>query len=155
MSLAIAMVAGEAFPAALRILPILLLGLVSYGVSLALAVRAMRVLGAAREAALFAVAPFFGAVLSVPILGERLGRTEILATLILATGLVVLLREHHEHEHTHSALEHDHAHTHDEHHQHRHSPDDPPGESHAHAHRHERLTHSHGHRPDAHHRHRH
>ena len=44
---------------------------VSYGASLLLYLRAQRALGAARQSALFAVAPFAGAAASIPLLGDR------------------------------------------------------------------------------------
>jgi len=154
-SLILALVLGERLPSAAHIGPALLLGFASYGVSLVLAVQAMRLLGAAREAAFFAIAPFAGAVAAVPILGDHLGLRELVATLVLGLGVMILLHEEHRHSHTHEALEHEHGHTHDEHHQHAHVLGDPPGEPHAHLHRHESLSHAHAHRPDLHHRHRH
>ena len=51
----------------------------SYGISVGLAVRAMRILGAARQSAFFATAPFIGAVAAVPLLGEAFGMREIAA----------------------------------------------------------------------------
>jgi len=154
-SLVLALVLGERLPSAARIGPALLLGFASYGVSLVLAVEAMRLLGAAREAAFFSIAPFAGALAAVPILGDQLGARELAAMLILALGVVALLREEHGHVHTHAALEHEHGHIHDEHHQHAHSTADPAGEPHAHAHRHDPITHRHAHSSDLHHRHRH
>jgi drug/metabolite transporter (DMT)-like permease len=155
VSLALALVLGERCPILARVGPALLLGFASYGVSLVLAVVAMRLLGAARQAAFFAVAPFAGALAAIPILGDRLGRREIVAMTILVIGVVALLREEHEHVHTHAVLEHEHGHIHDEHHQHVHSATDPVGEPHAHAHRHDPITHRHSHGSDVHHRHRH
>ena len=154
-SLALAMTLGERLPAAAHVAPALLLGFASYGLSLVLAVEAMRLLGAAREAALFAVAPFAGALAAVPILGDRLGAREGIAMLVLGLGVAALLREEHGHPHTHAVLDHEHGHVHDEHHEHAHSPGDPVGEPHAHVHRHDPITHDHVHSSDAHHRHRH
>jgi len=138
-----------------RLVLALLLGLVSYGFSLVLAVHAMRLVGAAREAALFAMAPFVGALVSVPVLGDRLGPREIVAGLILGAGVFALVRAEHAHAHDHAAFEHEHGHVHDEHHQHQHAPDDPAWDPHTHGHRHEAMTHVHAHRSDVHHRHRH
>jgi drug/metabolite transporter (DMT)-like permease len=53
------------------------LGLVSYGTSVVLAVHAMRLIGVAREAAFFATAPFIGALASVVVLGEHFGSPEL------------------------------------------------------------------------------
>ncbi|TMA28600.1 MAG: DMT family transporter [Deltaproteobacteria bacterium] len=131
----------------------LLLGSVSYGASLLLYLRAQRILGAARQAALFAAAPFAGALLAIPLLGDRPGVFDLIAAALMATGVVLLLRARHAHLHRHDALEHEHLHVHDEHHQHVH--DGPVSEPHSHRHRHEAIAHEHPHASDAHHRHRH
>ncbi len=154
-TLAIALAAGETFPSRGVVAAALALGFVSYGVSLLLDTYALRLLGAAREAAFFATAPFIGAVLAIPILGERLTPLRGSAFLAMAAGVTALLRARHGHLHHHEALEHEHLHVHDEHHRHAHDPADPPGEPHAHGHRHEPLEHEHAHVSDVHHRHRH
>jgi len=133
----------------------LALGSVSYGASVVLDAYALRQVGAAREAAYFATAPFLGALAAVFLTHERPGWSDGLAMAVMAAGVALLLRERHGHGHAHEALDHAHAHVHDEHHQHAHGPDDPPGEPHAHAHHHAPLAHDHAHAPDAHHRHRH
>jgi drug/metabolite transporter (DMT)-like permease len=154
-SLALALLLGQQLPRASIVVESLLLGLMSYGMSLVLAVHAMRLLGAAREAAFFATAPFVGALAAVPLLGERLGLGQLLAMALMALGVGFLIRERHDHEHSHEVLEHEHAHIHDAHHEHTHSTSHPPGEPHAHAHVHAVMTHHHPHASDAHHRHRH
>ena len=133
----------------------LLLGAFSYGTSILLDVYALRLVGAAREAAYFATAPFFGALAAVPLLGERIGAREGIAAALMALGVGLLLREHHEHHHEHLALVHEHAHAHDEHHQHAHDDHIGPDEIHSHRHEHAPLEHSHPHVSDAHHRHEH
>lgn len=133
----------------------LLLGSVSYGASVVLDAYALRLVGAAREAAYFATAPFLGALAATVILGESLGVSDGLAMASMIVGVALLLRERHGHAHSHEALSHAHAHVHDEHHQHAHDGDAPPGEPHTHAHHHAPLTHDHAHTPDAHHRHTH
>jgi drug/metabolite transporter (DMT)-like permease len=155
-TLLLAALLGHPWPAAGRLLPALALGAASYGASLMLDMYALRLLGAAREAAFFATAPFMGALLALPVLGEAPGAAELGAGLLMVGGVLLLLRERHSHLHTHEPLEHEHLHTHDEHHQHSHDGiDAPPGEPHAHLHRHAPLTHDHPHVPDLHHRHRH
>jgi drug/metabolite transporter (DMT)-like permease len=131
----------------------LLLGLVSYGASVVLAVYAMRLIGVAREATFFATAPFIGALVSVAFLGEQVGPRELGATLVMLAGISLLVREQHAHAHVHEPLEHDHRHVHDVHHQHAAVPGPPPGEPHAHQHTHSALEHEHPHAPDIHHRH--
>ena len=130
------------------------LGAVSYGVSIYLDALALRALGAAREAAVFSVAPFVGALVAPFVLPEVIGVGELVAGVLMAAGITFLLRERHEHRHTHEPLVHDHRHVHDEHHRHTH-PDHDPDEPHSHAHRHEELVHSHPHVSDIHHRHAH
>ncbi len=151
----IASARGVDWPAASTLLFVLVVGLGSYGISVLLDAYALRLVGAAREAAYFATAPFVGAVAAVILLGERLGLVDFGAMAAMVLGVVLLAREKHAHVHQHDELEHEHAHSHDEHHQHEHVEGDPKGEPHVHTHRHARLVHDHPHLPDAHHRHRH
>ena len=132
----------------------LALGAVSYGVSLALYVRATRTLGAARTGVLFAAAPFVGAALAIPIAGEAPSLRVAGAALLIAAGVALLLTEQHGHRHRHDPLDHEHLHTHDEHHQHAHRGDEGP-EPHSHPHHHDPIEHAHPHASDAHHRHKH
>lgn len=152
-ALALSRALGQPLPSPRTAIWALLAGAISIGVSLVLSLRAQRVLGAARQALWFASAPFAGALLAVPILGERPRAQDALAAAAMAAGLLLLRRERHDHLHAHAALEHDHLHVHDEHHRHTH--DGPAEEPHAHPHRHEPLEHAHPHLPDAHHRHGH
>ncbi len=152
-ALAIALSTGQAIPPFPSLVAGLVLGFVSYGLSVVLAVYAMRSIGVAREAALFSSAPFMGVVLSVLMLHESVGVRELAALASMLTGLALMATERHSHRHRHEALGHDHRHTHDLHHQHAHAADDPPGEPHAHEHTHEPLDHEHPHAQDVHHRH--
>ena len=131
------------------------LGALAYGISILLDAYALRLLGAAREAAVFATAPFAGALLAVPLLGDHWNLTDLSAAVLMAVGVVLLVADRHEHVHAHEPLEHDHRHRHDEHHQHEHPPGVDPAEPHSHPHRHEPLVHAHPHVSDVHHRHRH
>jgi drug/metabolite transporter (DMT)-like permease len=153
VNVALALSLGERLPPALALLGTLATGFLGYGLSIALHLLAMRHVGAARQAAYFATAPFVGAVASVPLLGERLGVVELGAGGLMAAGAILLIGARHDHRHGHEALEHDHAHLHDGHHGHEHEGrvEGP----HSHPHRHAPLQHDHPHLPDAHHRHRH
>jgi drug/metabolite transporter (DMT)-like permease len=133
----------------------LLLGLLSYGVSLVLYIRALRKLGTSRTGNYFSLAPFVGAIVSVVLWREPVTLPLLAAGLFMAVGLWLHFAEHHAHWHTHEAIDHEHMHVHDDHHQHEHGPDDPSGESHSHPHHHEPLEHDHEHYPDIHHRHDH
>ncbi len=154
---ALALAHGDALPDGGLIAAALGLGAVSYGASVLLDAYALRLLGAAREAAYFATAPFIGAVAGAALFHEPLGAVELSAGVLMMAGVVALLREGHGHPHTHEPLEHEHAHVHDAHHQHAHDAphDGPVAEPHSHVHRHDPITHTHPHTPDAHHRHRH
>jgi drug/metabolite transporter (DMT)-like permease len=70
----------------------LLLGFVCYGLSIVLDVYALRFIGAAREAAFFAVAPFAGAVAAVPLLQERFTTRDYSAGILMATGILLVVR---------------------------------------------------------------
>lgn len=148
-------VVGGTWPDLRYVLAAMLLGSVSYGLSIVLDAYALRFVGAAREAAYFATAPFVGALLSVVFLGDSVRWDTLVAMASMVLGVALLLRERHAHAHTHEPLEHEHLHEHDEHHQHDHAPGDPVGSSHSHRHRHDALVHDHPHLPDAHHRHPH
>jgi len=130
-------------------------GWLAYGVSLALFVVALRHLGAARTGAYFSVAPFIGALVALPLLGEAMTLRLGVAGGLMAFGVWLHLTERHEHWHSHEALVHTHEHGHDEHHQHEHAFPVAPGTRHVHEHRHAPLAHAHPHFPDAHHRHSH
>ncbi len=133
----------------------MLLGFASYGMSLTLFVISLRQLGTARTGAYFSIAPFFGALFSVLLLGESVTIPLLVAGALMALGIWLHLTERHEHRHTHEGMEHDHEHIHDEHHQHVHDYPVAPGTKHRHLHLHEPLIHIHPHLPDVHHQHRH
>lgn len=85
-SLIIAFISGETLPA-LRLIPIiLLLGFVSYGLSIFFYVYAQRILGAALTSAFYAVAPFIGVILSLVIFRELPGARFFIALIIMAAG---------------------------------------------------------------------
>ncbi|PTL84155.1 DMT family transporter [Vitiosangium sp. GDMCC 1.1324] len=153
--LVLAIATGHPLPGARVVAAALALGAASYGLSIVLDMYALRLLGAAREAAYFATAPFLGALAALPLLGERLSLRELLGGAAMALGVVLLVRERHGHVHTHELLEHEHLHTHDAHHQHAHPGMADVTEPHSHPHRHVPLTHDHPHVSDLHHRHKH
>ena len=155
VNIALALGRGESIPDWSVLAGALALGASAYGISIVLDAYALRALGAAREAAVFATAPFAGALLAVPLLAERWTLGDVLAALAMAAGVVLLVGARHEHEHVHEPIVHDHRHVHDEHHQHDHPPGVEVSEPHSHAHRHDRLVHAHPHVSDVHHRHGH
>jgi hypothetical protein len=126
-------------------------GALCYGVSIVLDVKALRVLGAARESGYFATAPFVGALLSIVVFRELPKLSELGGAALMVVGVVVLVRERHSHLHTHDIMFHEHLHLHDGHHQHEH--ESPVAEPHSHLHEHSALNHEHAHFSDLHHRH--
>ncbi|OGU53152.1 MAG: hypothetical protein A2199_06110 [Hydrogenophilales bacterium RIFOXYA1_FULL_63_33] len=154
VNLGLAFSLGASMPALPNLAGAMMVGLLAYGVSLALFVVGLRHLGTARTGAYFSVAPFFGALLAV-LMGEPITIPLLMAGALMALGTWLHLTERHEHRHVHEEMEHKHEHLHDEHHQHAHDYPVMPGTKHSHRHRHEPLIHTHTHFPDVHHRHSH
>ena len=104
-ALAIAFVIGENIPAGLSVIYSMVLGFVSYGLSIFFYVKAQNVLGAAKTSAYYAAAPFIGALMSFIFLDEKLSLSYIAALVIMLAGswLVVIdtLIQSHNHQHTH------------------------------------------------------
>ena len=140
-ALVIALLMGEKFSSAVYILYALLLGFVSYGLSIFLYIRAQRTLGAAKTSAYYAVAPFIGTFLSFLLNGEKLSVNYFLGLGLMIVGSAfavtdTLLKEHshlhthtiihthdgtthshviaHEHEHSHFVTEEKHEHSHED-----------------------------------------
>lgn len=133
----------------------LILGALSYGVSIALYIASAQRLGATRSQMVFASAPFFGVILSILLLGETMSPSQGVAGVLLIGSLVFLFLDRHAHAHAHVADVHVHWHRHDDgHHTHIHQGL-PVGGWHSHEHAHEPTVHAHPHWPDIHHRHAH
>jgi drug/metabolite transporter (DMT)-like permease len=153
--LVLAVLLGENFGGTGPVLALLAIGAVGYGASIALDLVALRLLGAAREATVFASAPFAGAIFALLFLDGQLTLDFAVAGALMVGGVVLLIGENHSHLHQHEPVQHEHRHTHDEHHAHEHDVDAGSGEEHSHVHAHEPIVHRHPHVPDLHHRHRH
>ena len=157
-NLLLALGLGAPLPAPADVAGASVVGFLCYGTSLSLFVRALRDLGTARTGAYFSVAPFFGALLSLVLLGEPVTPSLLAGGLLMGVGVYLHVTEEHVHEHAHDSIEHEHEHVHgdgDDHHHHPGEEPTPPGTRHRHPHRHEALSHTHGHYPDAHHQHLH
>jgi drug/metabolite transporter (DMT)-like permease len=136
-------------PGATVTLSALAIGAVGYGVSITMWITGARLVGAARGQAIFALAPFIGALLAWPVNGDGLTRTAALAFAVSLVGVTVVATSHHGHAHTHPTVEHTH-------------PLDPGDLHHQPGlievlsgtqHRHLPVSHEHEHLPDIHHRH--
>jgi drug/metabolite transporter (DMT)-like permease len=155
INLVIAVFLGASQPKLHQLAGALTLGCFAYGVSLVLFVVALRNLGTARTGAYFSLAPFFGALLAIPLLGESVTNRLLIAGALMLLGIWLHLTERHGHVHTHEFTAHTHDHEHDEHHLHQHPSDTQAEIRHTHWHQHPVQTHTHAHVPDAHHRHEH
>jgi drug/metabolite transporter (DMT)-like permease len=152
--IAISLLQGWRLPAGITLVYALVVGAFGYGGSLVFFILALRGIGASRTGALFGIAPFVGAVVSLIILHEWLGWVMLPAAGLMALGAWLIVAETHGHEHRHEAVEHAHIHGHDDGH-HAHDHDGPGGTPHAHLHRHDETSHCHDHFQDDNHRHGH
>ncbi len=149
----IALAYGNHLPSVAILALVAAIGLLGYGVSLVLFIKALRYLGASRTSAYFSTAPFVGAILSILFLHEPVTTNLSIASCFMIFGVWLHLTEVHEHEHVHTEEEHEHLHWHDEHHGHEHAPGIILDEPHSHWHKHMTIKHSHPHYPDQEHRH--
>lgn len=153
-SLLLALTAGNQLPNWDVLLGAMVLGSMSYGLSITLFIRAMRGLGAARTSTLFGAAPFAGVALSFLLFQETVGVMFLLAVPLMVVGTIFLVFEEHDHHHIHEGTSHEHCHTHDDgHHDHEHG--EIYSREHSHWHEHPCCEHEHHHMPDIHHRHAH
>ena len=94
VSLIIGFLLGESAGAIETALLAMTVGFFTYGLSIALYVRAQRTLGAARTSAYYAASPFIGAAFSFLLLGERPEGLFFLALLLLFVGALLTSRDH-------------------------------------------------------------
>ncbi|MGA2503231.1 MAG: EamA family transporter [Anaerolineales bacterium] len=156
-SLVLCLILRQQLPALNISILAMLLGSISYGISIHLFIVALRSLGAARTSTLFGVAPFVGVILSLVLLREKPQILFWAALPVMVVGAWLMITENHAHYHIHEPMVHDHRHSHpDEHHTHDSQEGGPlVNGSHSHVHSHERLEHAHAHSPDLHHQHEH
>lgn len=153
-SLIVALISRERFPDAVWVVAIMALGFVAYGLSINFYIRAQKELGAAKTSAYYSLAPFFGVIFSMLMLGERPRPVFYAALAIMAVSAVIIMKDSvalqhtHAHSHTHSHVHchgdtvHEHEHTHVHIHTHVHGQDE---QSHEHTHLQSELTgHEHG-----------
>lgn len=136
------------------LLAALILGFLSYGLSIFFYITAQRELGAARTSAYYAIAPFVGVGLSFLVFQEIPKLSFGIALFIMIAGTYFASCEQHKHLHEHTSVTHEHRHNHEDCH-HDHTHDDPITADHSHPHTHTALVHAHEHTPDIHHFHMH
>ena len=92
-SLLIALLLGEQVPAVKWVLCVLLLGFVSYGLSISLYIMAQKHLGAAKTSAFYSIAPFLGVAFSMVLLGERPSLQFYAALLIMVSAVILMVKD--------------------------------------------------------------
>lgn len=92
-SMIVALIAGEALSDAGKLLLVLLLGFVAYGLSIYFYVYAQRFLGAARTSAYYAVQPFIGVLLSLLIFREMPGMLFFAALALMIGGTWLVTKD--------------------------------------------------------------
>lgn len=105
-ALALALFFRAPLPSAVILASSLIVGFLSYGVSIFLYIRAQDVLGAAKTSACYAVAPFIGAACSMLIMRERCDAFFLIAAFIMLFGSILVVYDtivrRHVHVHTHT-----------------------------------------------------
>lgn len=132
-SLIVALTIGEQLPQIMWLVAVMILGFVSYGLSINFYIMAQKHLGAAKTSAYYSIAPFLGVAFSLMLLGERPAVQFYLALVLMIVSTVFMVKDTIALQHTH---EHEHTHTHE----HRHG-DLVHSHEHTHVHSH---THVHG-----------
>lgn len=106
-SLLIAILMKINFPSISYILITLMLGFISYGLSIFFYVKAQSVIGAAKTSAFYSLSPFIGSILSFIVLKEALSNNYVLSLIIMAFGTFFIIFDtlviSHNHTHTHNS----------------------------------------------------
>ena len=92
-SMIAALMLKETFPEGIYILGVLLLGFISYGLSINLYISAQAKLGAAKTSAFYSIAPFLGVIFSLLFVGERPGIQFYIALVVLLLGTIFILQD--------------------------------------------------------------
>lgn len=93
-SLFIALSLGEPLPDVRWLPAVLILGFVSYGLSINFYITAQKDMGAAKTSAYYSIAPFLGAAFSMLLLGERPTTQFCAALVMMAAGTVLMTADH-------------------------------------------------------------
>jgi len=92
-SFIVAFIRFEKLPQLQYILCALLLGFVSFGLSIFLYIRAQKEIGAAKTSAYYAIAPFIGAILSFVLFKESLNKIFLFSLVIMLIGSTIVIRD--------------------------------------------------------------
>jgi drug/metabolite transporter (DMT)-like permease len=92
-SLIAAFILGEQIPQLIYIVAVMVLGFVSYGLSINFYIMAQAKLGAAKTSAYYSIAPFLGVAFSLFLVGERPALQFYVALTVLLAGTVLIIRD--------------------------------------------------------------
>ena len=92
-SLIVALIIGENFPYIIWLLAALLLGFVSYGLSIHFYIKAQKYLGAAKVSAYYSIAPFLGVALGMLVLGERPAIQFYIALIVMIISTYIMVKD--------------------------------------------------------------
>ena len=92
-SLIVALVIGESFPALVSIFAVLVLGFISYGLSINFYIKAQKDLGVAKTSAYYAISPFLGVAFGMLLLNERPGIQFYVGLVIMIVATVLMIEE--------------------------------------------------------------
>ena len=92
-SLIVALIIGEHFPTLICMLAVLVLGFISYGLSINFYIKAQKDLGAAKTSAYYAIAPFLGVAFGMLLLQERPGIQFYVGLVIMIVATVLMIED--------------------------------------------------------------
>ena len=92
-SLIVALIIGEKFPYIIWLIAALLLGFVSYGLSIHFYIKAQKYLGAAKVSAYYSIAPFLGVALGMLVLGERPAIQFYIALIVMIISTYIMVKD--------------------------------------------------------------
>jgi drug/metabolite transporter (DMT)-like permease len=90
-SLIAAFILGEQIPQLIYIVAVMVLGFVSYGLSINFYIMAQAHLGAAKTSAYYSIAPFLGVAFSLLLVGERPDVQFYVALAVLVVGTILIV----------------------------------------------------------------
>lgn len=92
-SLIVALIIGEQFPSLVCVFAVLILGFISYGLSINFYIKAQKDLGAAKTSAYYAIAPFLGVAFGMLLLHERPGIQFYVGLVIMIVATLLMIED--------------------------------------------------------------
>lgn len=87
---------------------ILIIGVISYGMSIILFIRALQRIGTIKTSIIFSTAPFLGSIFSILLLSEPFDTIDFLVFIISMIGVYLIVSDKHIHYHSHGIVIHSH-----------------------------------------------